>query len=96
MNNYNYPTGADTKNAPWNQEELPEREVEVLISITLSKSVKIEVTDYKIDEDADEDGHYESVDFSDCDLKRAVEEQISLPQDSVEGWNVDEMEVILE
>ena len=44
----NYPIGTDTPDAPWNQVENPEREVEVTISITLSKTVKIKVRDYKI------------------------------------------------
>ena len=30
----NYPIGADTPEAPWNQVENPEREIEVTISIT--------------------------------------------------------------
>ena len=35
-----YPPGAEhDPNAPWNQEELPEREIEVTVSVTLSKSV---------------------------------------------------------
>ena len=84
MNNYDYPLGADTKDAPWNQEDPPEREIEVLISVTLSKTVKIKVSDYTItDSGKDEDGDYfEDVDYSDCDLKGAVEEQITLPQNA--------------
>lgn len=114
MNNYDYPLGADTKDAPWNQEELPEREIEVTVSVTLSKTVKIKVSDYEIaDSGKDEDGEYfEDVDYSNCDLKSAVKEQITLPQDGylyvrgdhedckliedLAGWNVDEMEVIPE
>lgn len=84
MNNYDYPLGADTKDAPWNQEDPPEREIEVLISVTLSKTVKIKVSDYTItDSGKDEDGDYfEDIDYSDCDLKGAVEEQITLPQNA--------------
>lgn len=84
MNNYDYPLGTDTKDAPWNQEELPEREIEVTISVTLSKTVKIKVSDYTItDSGKDEDGDYfEDVDYSDCDLNGAVEEQIYLPQEA--------------
>ena len=41
-----YPVGAEhNPRAPWNQKSLPDEEVEVLISITLSKSVKIKVND---------------------------------------------------
>lgn len=113
MDNYNYPMGADTKDAPWNQVDNPEREIEVTVSVTLSKTVKIKVSDYEItDSGKDEDGEYfEDIDYSKCDLKRAVEEQITLPQDAykyvkgefnndqrndLEGWDVDDFEVIEE
>lgn len=113
MDNYNYPMGADTKDAPWNQVDNPEREIEVTVSVTLSKTVKIKVSDYEItDSGKDEDGEYfEDIDYSKCDLKRAVEEQITLPQDAykyvkgefnndqrndLEGWDVDDFEVVLD
>lgn len=111
MDNYNYPIGADTKNAPWNQTDNPEREIEVTVSVTLSKTIKIKVSDYEIiDFGKDEDGEYfEDIDYSNCDLKKAVEEQITLPQNAcvhmlpqtkackdLAGWNVDDYEVILE
>lgn len=113
MDNYNYPMGADTKDAPWNQADNPEREIEVTVSVTLSKTVKIKVSDYSItDSGEDEDGEYfEDIDYSKCDLKRAVEEQITLPQDAykyvkgefdndqyndLKGWCVDDFEVIEE
>lgn len=113
MDNYNYPMGADTKDAPWNQADNPEREIEVTVSVTLSKTVKIKVSDYSItDSGKDEDGEYfEDIDYSKCDLKRAVEEQITLPQDAykyvkgefdndqyndLKGWCVDDFEVIEE
>ena len=67
----NYPMGANTPNAPWNQVDNPESEIEVTVSVTLSKTVKIKVSDYKItDSGRDEDGEYfEDIDYSDCDLK---------------------------
>ena len=81
-NNYDYPCGTDGPNAPWNQVDNPEREIEVTVSVTLSKTVKIKVSDYEIiDSGKDEDGEYfEDVDYSNCDLKSAVEKQIVLPQ----------------
>ncbi len=109
--NYNYPVGADTPSAPWNQEENPEREIEVTISVTLSKTVKIKVSDYDvIDSGKDEDGNYfEDIDYSNCNLKGAVEEQIALPQNAyiyvkskpevhedLSNWCVDDFEVNLE
>lgn len=108
----NYPLGADSRpDAPWKEEQLPEKEIEVLVSITLSKSVKIKVSDYEIiDSGIDEDGEYfEDIDYSNCNLKEAVEEQIELPQnacthvlphskvyDDLAGWNVNEFEVMLD
>lgn len=95
----NYPIGADTADAPWNQVEPEPIEIEVTVSITLSKTVKIYVDDY-IQEapEIDEDGHYHKgdIDFSECNLSEAVEEQITLPNEKVEGWNVDDFEVVLE
>lgn len=81
-NNYDYPCGTDGPNAPWNQVDNPEREIEVTVSVTLSKTVKIKVSDYEItDSGRDEDGEYfGDIDYSNCDLKGAVEEQIVLPQ----------------
>ena len=60
------------------------REIEVTVSVTLSKTVKIEVSDYEVvDSGKDEDGEYfEDIDYSNCDLKGAVERQIYLPQDA--------------
>lgn len=82
MNNYDYPIGSDTLDAPWNKEENPKKEIEVTVSVTLSKTVKIKVSDYEIvDSGKDEDGEYfEDIDYSNCDIKGAVEDQIVLPQ----------------
>lgn len=81
MNNYNYPAGADTRDAPWNEEDNPTKDIIVTVSITLSKTLPIKVSDYKIvDSGIDEDGNsFQDMDYSDCDLKGAVEEQIILP-----------------
>lgn len=80
--NSNYPpmSQSDWDKAPWNQEEQSEREIEVTISVTLSKTMKINVNDYTVLE-KDEYGDLD-IDYSNCDLKSAVEEQIHLPQDA--------------
>ena len=107
-----YPPGAEhDPNAPWNQVDNPEREIEVTVSVTLSKTVKVRVSDYKItDSGKDEDGEcFKDIDYSDCDLKGAVEEQIVLPQsahmyvkgnpkvhEDLSNWYVDELEANLE
>ena len=96
MDNYNYPMGADTADAPWNQVEPEPIEVEVTVSITLSKTVKVYVDDY-IQEAPESDGevyYAGDIDLSNCDLKTAVKNQITLP--NMEGWNVDDFEVNLE
>lgn len=84
QDNFNYPVGADNDRAPWNQVDNPEKEIEVTVSVTLSKTVKIKVSDYEIiDSGKDEDGEYfEDIDYSKCNLKKAVEDQITLPQDA--------------
>lgn len=81
MDNYNYPMGADTPDAPWNQVDLPEKEIEVTISLTLSKTVKIFVDDYIIEEEFDDGHYYKSCNFSECDLHEAVKNQIVLPNE---------------
>lgn len=115
MNNYDYPMGADTKDAPWNKKPNRPKEIEVLVSVTLSKSFHITVDDYEVlAEGKDEDGEFfQDIDYSNCDLHRAVDEQLVLPQEAhrwvvpftmsdarvrnnLEGWNIDEMEVIKE
>lgn len=79
-----YPPGAEfDPNAPYNQKELPEKEIEVTVSITLSKTVKIKISDYTIYSNEDERGRcFDTLDYSDCDLKKAVKDQIILPQNA--------------
>lgn len=54
--NYNYPPGADTPDAPWNQPEVPEREFDVTISMSLSRTVQCYTNKY-IPEVDEENGH---------------------------------------
>ena len=83
-----YPAGAEfDPRAPWNEVELPPKEVEVTISAIVSKTMKVPVRDYTIDEEG-------NIDFSDCDLKKAVEENIRLP--NTKGWDLDNFEEVLE
>ena len=79
-----YPPGAEFDiNASYNEKELPEKEIEVTVSITLSKTVKIKVSDYTVYSNEDDNGnHFEEVDYSDCNLKEAVENQVYLPQEA--------------
>ena len=85
-----YPIGAEfDPKAPYNEQIIPDKEIEVTISVTLSKTVKITVNDYTIDEEG-------YCDFSECDLHKAVKEQIKLPQQLCKDWEVDEFEIIEE
>ena len=87
MDNYNFPIGADNPDAPWNEIELPAIDTEVTVSITISKTIKVPVIDYTLDEEG-------YPDFSNCDLKKAVSNSGKLP--NLEDWNIDEFEIIQE
>ena len=87
MDNYNYPIGADNPDAPWNEVELPTINTEVTVSITISKTIKIPVVDYTLDEEG-------YPDLSNCDLKQAVSNSSKLP--NLEDWNIDEFEIVQE
>ena len=45
-NNYDYPMGADTPDAPWNEPILPEKEFEVTCCQTLSKTTSVITNNY--------------------------------------------------
>lgn len=77
--NYNYPPGADTPDAPWNQVENPEKEFDVTISQTLSKTVTIVTTNYNYYEDVDEDGSYVNYDTSDTNWNKEYSESYHTP-----------------
>lgn len=79
MNNYDYPVGSDTPDAPWNQ-ELSE-EVEVLASLTVSRSLKVSMPKGYTQED----------------LVKETRKQLSLPELAKHMlWVEDEFEVIKE
>ena len=74
------------------------KEVEVTVSVTLSKTVKVKINDYDIiSQGIDEDGNFfENIDYSNCNITNAVEEQVLLPQYYMKDWNVDDFECIIE
>lgn len=84
----NYPLMSQTEwdSAPFNMNDLEDnepQEIEVTVSMTLSKTVKIKVTDYEFTVSKDEDNNpIIDYDFSQCDLKEAVKKQVSLPSDT--------------
>ena len=68
-----YPSGAEfDSKAPWNKQELPERDIDITCSNTLSKSVSVHTDNYKID-GYDEFG-YPCLDLSECNLNEVYED----------------------
>lgn len=106
MNDGRLPAGADVPWAPWNQPSIEDIEVEVTVSLTISKTLKIHIPGI--------DG--KPLPITDAELKDAVINQRWLPhelsnigdlilkdspvQKSIiedwENWNEDDFEVILE
>lgn len=80
-----FPTGAyNDKNAPYNEESVPEMDFKVTVSQTLSKTVTVSTNDYipgasGVDYETDDEGHsyavpyQEDPDTSDTDWKAVFE-----------------------
>ena len=49
--NYNYPMGADTPSAPWNEREIPEVEMDCEVAVTLSRNAVVMTDIYTEDKD---------------------------------------------
>ncbi len=45
-NNYDYPIGADTPDAPWNEKDPPEKLFDILVSFSISKELSVYSEDY--------------------------------------------------
>lgn len=95
-----YPAGAEyNPKAPWNKIDPEPKKIKVTVSITLSKTVEVEVTDYTAEEDYDEDGYNGiNYDYSECNLEQAVRDQVTLPNSVGEfnDWVEDDFAVNLE
>ena len=91
-----YPPGAEfNSSAPFNEKSKSLVNLEVTISVTLSKTVTIQVEDYNEEVEKDEEGFtYVNIDTSECNLKGAVLNQVNLPQNIFKDWIVDDFEVI--
>ena len=91
-----YPTSTyNNPDAPWNEVAKKPQKVEVTVSITLSKTVEIEVDDYTTEE-INEDGIYSTIyNFDNCDLEQAVRNQIDLPSRVFDDWSEDDFVVNL-
>lgn len=71
-NNYDYPAGADTPDAPWNEPVIPERDFDVTCSQSLSKTVTITTDNYipgasGVDYEPDDEGGCCAVSWKDPD-----------------------------
>ena len=72
--NYNYPPGADTPDAPWNEVVPPEIEAEITVSITLERIATITTDEVWWDED-----RWELLD--DADIGKAYDDYyIAIPE----------------
>lgn len=49
-NNWDYPMGADTPDAPWNEVDPPEKPFSVTVSCSISKDVSVTSTEYDYDD----------------------------------------------
>ena len=97
MNNYDYPIGADNNpEAPWNEKSKKHKKVEVTVSITLSKTVEVEVDDYTTEETNEDGCHGVTYYFDESNLEQAVRSQIDLPSKKYSDWSEDDFVVNLE
>lgn len=73
--NYNYPAGADTPDAPWNQSEPDDKEFLVDVEYILQKkNVKVTTKDYKPEVVINDEEIVEPLDTSDTNWENAYEE----------------------
>lgn len=104
--NGNYPAGADVPLAPWNQPSIEDIEVEVTVSLTISKTLKIHIPG----------AEGKPFHITDSELKDAVLNQRWLPHEisnigdlilkdspaqksiieDLDNWTEDDFEVVLE
>lgn len=63
----NYPAGADTPDAPWNQWEPDDREFDVTVSVTITKETRLTTKDYYVEFDEENGRKYYITDDTDWD-----------------------------
>lgn len=76
--NYNYPPGADTPDAPWNEVEIPEIEVRCEVSVTLTKKDLSVFTDNYINNGDECGDEYEILDSYNELAEKVGEQHYSL------------------
>lgn len=73
--NYNYPAGSDTPDAPWNQSEPDDKEFWVDVEYILQKkNVKVTTKDYRPEVVINDEEIVEPLDTSDTNWENAYEE----------------------
>lgn len=68
--NYNYPAGSDTPDAPWNEPTTPDMDFEVTCSQTLSRTVTVTTNNYVpgasgVDYEPNDEGGYDACGYQD-------------------------------
>lgn len=104
--NGNYPAGADVPWAPWNQPSVEDIEVEVTVSLTISKTLKVRVpsingkvlpiTDGELKEAVIHQRWlpHEIANIGDSILKDSTEQKYII--EDLSNWVEDDFEVVLE
>ena len=69
----------DGSDAPWNEVEKQEEEIEVTVCIAMSKTFRISVNDYDAYRGNYDDPRDIIIDYTNCNLHKAVEDQVVLP-----------------
>lgn len=75
MDNYNYPPGADTPDAPWNQREPEDIEVVCEMTVLMRNDVVITTDDYSVEIDEEDGMRSYDLNISYKDAERLYREQ---------------------
>lgn len=87
--NYNYPAGADTPDAPWNQQEPTEKVFDLEVGYILTKTAQVSSVDYEGGYiDYDEDGAYEEPCDYTGDTQKDYEEEWYSPSEMLSDYSL--------
>lgn len=90
----NVPLGVDyDNNAPWHDHR---KEIQVTVSITISKTLNLTVDNRRLEDYQDEDGYVTTTsNYTEEEIIDLVKEQHVLPHDGLD-WDEDEICVIMD
>lgn len=96
MDNYNYPEGADTKDAPWNQCDPPTEKIDVVVTLTISKRFTIDTTGCMklYSDDPEEYGYYTEYDMD--AIRSDIRDQVVFPTEVCDIKDPDVLGKVLE